>query len=377
MLHVRAKGAMCVLLGLLLGLAACAPAAVPTPTPTKPPAAAFTKQAEPTKPPAPPAAQPAAPTPTPEPAKVKFGATPSSADAGVLAAIEKGYFREQGINVETVEFRAVSEMIGPISTGQVDIIGVSLGAPVLNAIDRGVALKIVADKGSSQPRFEQSYIVLRKDLADSGQVKTAADLKGMKVAIPSPGAIGDQTVRLMLAEGGVARDVEVIVLPFPEMMAAFANKGIAASFEVEPYTTQGIQQGLFVKWKPASSFFGGKVQTTAIVYSPGLASNRDLGQRWMVGYLKGIRYYLKALTTGEGWDEVVAILTRYTPVKDPALYKLMELPYLDPNGGLDTKSLDAQHRFFVESGSYTGKKSFDDAIDTSFAEYAVQKLGRQ
>lgn len=367
MLQLRGKvGVFVVLLGLLLGLAACAPAAAPTPTPTKPLAAAPT------------VVQPAPATATPEAAKLKFGATPSSADSGVLLAIEKGYFREQGITMETVEFRAVSEMIGPVSTGQVHIIGVSLGSPLLNAIDRGVALKIVADKGSSQPRFEQSYIVLRKDLADSGQVKTAVDLKGMKVAIPSKGAIGDQVVHLMLAEGGLTdKDVEVVVLGFPEMMAAFANKGIAASFEVEPFTAQGLQQGLFVKWKPASSFFGGKVQTTAIVYSPSLDGNKELGQRWMVGYLKGIRQYLKALTAGEGWDEVVSILTRYTPVKDATLYKAMELPYLDPNGGLDRKNLEAQYKFFVESGSYTGKKTFDDAIDTSFAEYAVQKLGRQ
>ncbi len=48
-------------------------------------------------------------------------------------------------------------------------------------------MKLVADATQDIPQWGSFWMVLRKDLADSGQVKTPADLKGMKIAIPLPG----------------------------------------------------------------------------------------------------------------------------------------------------------------------------------------------
>src|SRR3990170_124746 len=222
------KGMMlAAVLGLALGLVACAPAATPTPTPTKPPAAAPTtaaapaKTAEPTKPPAPtPTTAPAA-TPTPRPATLKFGSIQSVSDAGVYVAIDKGYFKEQGITIEVNNFRTVPELIPGLGTGQLDVMATPLSSALLAAADRGVEMKLVADKGQSLPNWEYAWVVLRKDLADSGRVKTPADLKGMKLAIPSQGSLGDQTVQIMLEQAGVKPgEAEVIVLPFAEQAAA-------------------------------------------------------------------------------------------------------------------------------------------------------------
>ena len=97
----------------------------------------------------------------------------------------------------------------------------------------------------------------------------------------------------------------------------------------------------------------------------------------MNAYLKGVRDYLKAFTTKEGREDVIKILARYTPVTDPKLYDLMEMPYIDPNGQHDKKSVDVEYKWLVDKGLYTGKKTFDDMTDLSFADYAAQKLGKQ
>lgn len=55
----------------------------------------------------------------------------------------------------------------------------------------------------------------------------------------------------------------------------------------------------------------------------------------------------------------------------------MEFSYQDPNGGLDPKSIDLQYNWYVKEGLYTGKKTFNDVIDLSFVEYALEKLGKQ
>jgi len=105
--------------------------------------------------------------------------------------------------------------------------------------------------------------------------------------------------------------------------------------------------------------------------------DQELARRWMTGYLKGVRDYLKAFEAKQGRDDVVNILVKYSTVKDPKLYDVMELPYLDPNGQMDRSSVDAQYKWFVEKGLYTGKKTLGDVIDLSHVDYAVQRLGRQ
>ncbi len=358
------------LLGLALSVAACAPTATPTPIPTKAP------QALPTKPPAA-VSTPAAATPAPKPATIKYGVVQSIGDAGVYVAFDKGYFKEQGITLELNDFRTVAEMIAPLGTGQLDAMVTPLSVPLLAAADRNVDMKIVAAAGFSLPKWEFSWVMLRKDLADSGRVKTGADLKGMKVAIPSPGAMGDQITQIILEQGGLkSGDVEIVVLPFAEQAAAFANKAIAAGWSIEPFVVRSVGEGFSVKWLPSSQFFGGKVETGVIVFGPAMAKDQDLSRRWMIGYLKGSRDYIKAFTTREGRDDIVRILTKYTTVKDPKLYDLMELPYVDPNGQIDSKSMNAQYKWFVEKGLYTGKKSFDNLVDLSYQEYAVQRLGK-
>ncbi|MDP2661448.1 MAG: ABC transporter substrate-binding protein [Dehalococcoidia bacterium] len=355
---------------LLSSLAsACAPAA-PAPTPTATVAAAPTKAAEPTKPPA--------PAPTLAPVTLKFGSIGIASHAGAFMAIEKGFFKEQGINVEVVEFRTTSEMIAPLGTGQLDWGGLPLNAGLLSAADRGVELKVVADHGQASAGHDGAWMVLRKDLMDSGQVKTAADLKGMKVAVSSLGSLSEMSAEMMIEQaGGKLSDVDLVTLPFPEQTAAFSNKAIAASISSEPFTARGVQDGTLVKWIPISRIFGGKAQTSATVYGPMLLKNKELGQRLMVAYLKGMRAYLDAFDKNIGRDEAVGILAKYASIKDPKLYDIIELHNFDPDGLVDKRSMDMQYNWFLKRELYKGSRTFNDIIDLSFAEYAAQKLGKR
>ena len=363
------------LVGLAVSLEACAPGAVPPPTPiskapTVAPAAAA-KTAEPTKP-------AATATATPKPATLRFGSIPTTGLAGVYLAVEKGYFKEQGIILELVDFRTTPEIIAPLGTGLLDVAGLALSTPLLAAADRGVELKLVAAAGTTTASFEYNWIMLRKDLKDSGQVKSAADLKGMKVSVPSQGSIGDQTVQMMLEQAGLKpEETEIIVLPAAEQAAAFANKAVAAGYTVEPQVTRSVQDGVAVKWMPVSPFYGGQAHGSAIVFGPSILKDQDLSRRWMLAYVKAVRDYLKGVTARQGWEEMVKSLIKYTPVKEAGTYEAMEMPYIDPNVRLDKNSINIQYRWSVDKGFYTGKKSFDDITDLSYTDYAVQRLGRQ
>ena len=123
---------------------------------------------------------------------VKTGDLPVISSAALYVAIDKGFFAERGISVETERFASGAKMIAPLSTGQLEVATGSPSAGLYNAVAGGMDFRIVADKGQIRPKHSfTGGIVVRKDLLDSGKVKSVKDLKGMKIANGAKGIVLD------------------------------------------------------------------------------------------------------------------------------------------------------------------------------------------
>lgn len=377
-----------VLLGtLMLALLACTPAAAPTPTPTKapaaaptqaPPAAAPTKAAEPAKPPAPtPTTAPAA-TPTPKPVTLKWGTARILPDAPIFWMMERGYFQQEGITLELTSMGLAAEAIASLSTGQLDLMNVSVGPAILNAIERGADVRWVMEVSHSSPGNDWMGIVLRKDVADSGRVKTAADLKGMKVGINAQATTGEQAFEALLGQAGLKmdKDVEVVLFPFPNLTAALENKAVDVAFAAEPMMSIAVQQGFGKRWMGISSLFDGYLQTGGLAFGKNLLTDRDLGRRFAVALVKGARAYSPFLASKDSRKEMIQLFVKHMGVKDTSAYETMELSTIDPDARLAPQSLDKQYSWMVSKGYYGGKVKLTDAVDNSFTDFAVQKLGK-
>ena len=104
-------------------------------------------------------------------------------NAGIYIAIEKGYYKEAGIRNELITFASAAKTLPALTAGELDVSAGSPSAGLFNAIAQGAPFRIVADKGQARTGTGYSLLVVRKDLVDSGQVKTLRDLKGRKVAV--------------------------------------------------------------------------------------------------------------------------------------------------------------------------------------------------
>jgi len=120
--------------------------------------------------------------------KVKIAIIGGTADVGVYLADAKGWFAQEGIEVEMVPFDSGARMIAPMSTGEIDVGTGAVSAGLYNAFDREITMRIVADKGRNVKGMSFQGLMVRKALVDSGAVKTIKDLKGRKVAFTGPGA---------------------------------------------------------------------------------------------------------------------------------------------------------------------------------------------
>ncbi|HLH22324.1 MAG TPA: ABC transporter substrate-binding protein [Chloroflexota bacterium] len=321
-----------------------------------------------------PAAQPAG---APEPTTVHVGVLAILAEAGLYVALERGYFADEGISPDFITFDTGAKAIPALATGQVDASGGAFSPGFVNAVQRGVDVKMVGSLSSYEEGFNSGYLMVRKELADSGAIRDWPDFRGRAIAIP-PGrpTVGDYTVARGLAHGGLTlADVNIVELPFPDMIPAFANGSIDAAHTSEPFSTLAADRGVATKWKATVDYAPG-LTPAVLTYGPGLLHNApDVGQRFMIAYLRGARDYNAAFKQGTDRAAIVQMLTKHTSVKDPAIYERMGLSYIDPDGTLNVANLIDQQTFYTEFGAIPNPIDVTTVVDNRFREAALQRLG--
>ncbi len=376
--RIVSAGLQTVLAAGLLACAACTTTA--SPPPPKPATAAVSpvgtvrEQA---------AAQPtAAAASVPAPVKLRVATIRITADAGLYIAEEKGYFKEQGIDVEWVDFATAAEATAPLGAGQLEVGVGAVGAGLFNAFNRGIDVRLVADKAATSPDPRNGFasslaLAIPKEYADSGRFNDYADLRGKTIVIPAKGTASHVLVDQALRKGGLTlADAEINELTFPDVNPALANKAVDVALQIDPLLTLGEAQGILVPWKRAADIYPGQ-QIGAVMYGPRVAQiSQNVGNRFMVAYVKGLRDYNDAFgPRRQGRAEVVAILTKNTNVKDPALYDKVTWDYMNPDGYLNVETLARDMDWYVANGYLPEKPDINRLVDNSFADYAVSVLG--
>lgn len=317
-------------------------------------------------------------TPEPSPStltKLQVGLVGGISDAAFYIANDKGYFKEQAIELEINRFDSAARMVAPLGTGQLDVGGGAPSAGLLNAIAREVPLKVVADKGNMDPGHGYEAIVVRKGL--SGGTGSAADLKGKTVAISAKDISPEVTLSTFLKTGGLTiKDINLVTMSHADMVTALANGSIDAGLPIEPFVAEAVAKGVAVIWKRDDEI-APRQQVAVVLYGPKFVENRDLARRFMLAYIKGARYYNDAFDKKDAAKrkDVVSILVRNTAVKDADLYTKMVMPGIDPNGRVNLDSLANQQDYFLAKGSQKTRLDLKQVVDMQYAEWAVQKFG--
>ena len=119
-------------------------------------------------------------------ARVKIGVLKLTSSAVIFLGVEKGYFKEFGIEPELVFFQAAQPIAVALASGDIPVGATGLTAGLYNVVAGGVQIWIVADKGREWPDHNLTALLVRKDLHDAG-VRTLRDLKGRKIGVTQIG----------------------------------------------------------------------------------------------------------------------------------------------------------------------------------------------
>ncbi len=296
---------------------------------------------------------------------VKLGDLATLSTAPLYVAIEKGFVREQGIDLVTERFFAAAKMNSAFTAGELEVGIGTANAGLFNAIAQGFDIKIVADGGQIRPGHAYEKLMARKDLVDSGQVTRPRDFKGRKIAALAKGTVNSYELAKLLEYDGIAfKDVELVVLGPAQTFQAFATKSVDGGVIVEPWIAKAVAEGLAV---PVGEFDTVPAlpshQVAMIIYTGRfIRERRPLAQRFMNAYLKGIEFLAR-----RGWqdDEVVEAIVKQTKI-ERALVKQAVPAYLSPDGRPDVESLVRLQDWLYEEGMVTRKVSMDQVVDLSF-----------
>jgi NitT/TauT family transport system substrate-binding protein len=316
----------------------------------------------------------------PAPIKVTVGNLSLVHDAGIFIADAKGYFAAEGLDVSLTTFRSASDMVPLLGTAQLDVGAGSPSAGLYNAILRGIKIKIVADKGHSAPGYSPLALLIRKDLVETGKYKTLKDLKGLKFAMTAHGISSAATLNTALKSVGLAyADVETVNLPFSDQPVALANKAIDGTLAAEPFATLAVERGIAVDVLRDHEVEPGH-QLSCLLFSEAFAGKSDVAVRFLRAYIKGARDYNRALKggriAGANAEDVLAILTKYTSIKDAALLRRSTPPALHPDGRVNIDSLQRDFDFYLSQGLVQGRLTVRDIVDEALLNAAVKSLAQ-
>src|SRR5437762_820582 len=211
---------------------------------------------------------------------IRFGHFPNITHAqGVIAHAftreGKGWFEERlgpNVQIQWFTYNAGPSAMEAVFAGSLDVTYVGQG-PALNAHlkSNGEEIRIISGAANAG-----AALVIKSD----GLIKSAADLRGKKIATPQLGNTQDISCRAWLKAQGfkvtqTGGDVTVLPTANPDQLPLFQNGGVDAVWTVEPWVTRLEREA------KARVFLEDKdVITTWLVSSTKfLSSQRDLAKK--------------------------------------------------------------------------------------------------
>lgn len=302
-----------------------------------------------------------------QPIRIRAAYLKSLSFSPLFLAKEKGYLAAEGIELELQVVQSASEVVAFMARGQMDAAFGNIGVPLFNAAARDMEVRIVAGVSyypQDPAALSPCPIIIRKELADSGKVKSLADLKGRKIAFNVRGGVIEYlAVEALKRDGLSLRDVEIVEMPFPDMAVALANGAVDAALIPEPGVTAVREKGIGVVLdvNPAPG-------TLATVLSFGANLLSPTGMKNGEAFLRGLRRASADLQRPEDVlsAEHVALWAKSTEI--PAALIAKTAPYVfDKNLAIDLADLARQQDYAVTTGQITTAPPIDKLIDRRLA----------
>jgi len=223
------------------------------------------------------------------------------------AAIDKGFWAEQNLDVKIIRGSGSVDCVTKIATKKADFGRADIGNLILARVKEGVKIKAVATYHANYP----SIIIFRK----SSGMKEPKDLEGKTLVTTAASTM--RTFWPVFAQAaGIDQSKVQWKIADPALQRAIFIRREADAFPLSlhffPQVEQVVGEPLdFFAYKDYGN--SGRYGDVIFAHEDTIAQNPDLVKRFITGYVKGMRYCL------ENPSEVGKIVKKYAPEIDADL----------------------------------------------------------
>jgi ABC-type nitrate/sulfonate/bicarbonate transport system substrate-binding protein len=272
----------------------------------------------------------------------------------------KGFYREEGLDLETILIRGSVGMQALIG-GSVDY--ASAAGSIIAAGVRGAPVRLVLIV-NAKPQF---------DLVGQPDLKSVAQLKGKVVGISSRGGAVDLLTQLILTKHGLTpnKDVTSIVIGTPEELATALRTGLIAACLLSPPRQLILYREGFSRLAYSGDYLASYPSGGVGATEEKIKNNPAEVLAFVKASFKGLQYY------SHHRPESIDIISKYLGVKDLTLAGEVYDLHLSRLGGLsylDDAWMRGAIDFTKKSLAVTKEIPPSQVFDFSFVEKA---LGRR
>lgn len=300
---------------------------------------------------------------------VRLGLLRTLSPAPFYMAQERGYFRDEGIELTFRFFESAQPIAAAAVSGDIDVGVTALTGGFFNLAGKGI-LKVIGGGLHEQKGYEGSAIVVSNKAFQDG-LTSPEKLGGRSFAISQYGSSFDYMIgRIAEAKNFDLKSVQLRPVQTIGNMIAAVSTGqvdatIAIASQAKPLAAAG--QAHIVGW------IGDIVpyQITAL-FSTGtmIQRNEAVLRRFAKAYQRGVADYRSAFLPPDPAkiDAAVANITVYVFTGDPQAREkiLAGAGYYDEGAALDVADVKEQLRAFKARDQVKGDADPDSMIDTRF-----------
>jgi NitT/TauT family transport system substrate-binding protein len=239
------------------------------------------------------------------PVEVRVGYQPFTSDLAIFVAIQRGYFKEQGVSPRLTMFRSTTDFLNALVSDRIDVAGI-IGAPTFFAreCESPGLVKLFLPAVETEQRYVAALLVPK-----NSPIKTIAELKGKTVGTYA-GTTQALNLKYILSRFfDPEKDVKMVQVSSELQLQALASGQFDALLTIEPYTTLGVAKGIArvleanPRCKYIMSPFPASAQVVSVAY---LRKDPEAFKKYYRALRRAVAY-IKASPS-----EAKAILPKYT-----------------------------------------------------------------
>jgi NitT/TauT family transport system substrate-binding protein len=203
--------------------------------------------------------------------KVRVATFHASSELPYYIALERGYFKDEGLEIQPTSFATTQLILQAIITDDVDAVSILNAIEMLNVDVLRPNTAVLISLNGQNAKYQIEQFVVRPDFTGT----SLKDLKGARLfSAPGPANMG--MARLVLKANGLeqGRDYTLQEQPMTVHLSAMKGRNFDGGYTLEPTASLLVQQGVAKRLETGviATYLLGDKEAIAITAGAGLSA---------------------------------------------------------------------------------------------------------